>query len=604
MYKWSATVAFYAAVLAVIPLPVSAADDGRKPALEEILVTATKRTESLQDVPLSVNVVSGDMLEKALENEISRLSKFVPSFRFIDAGNDVSRSIAIRGVGTNTFSRGVEQSVGTLVDGVISDSLASSLLDFGDVERIEVLHGPQGMLFGKNASAGIVNIITRDPSWELGAGLNASWDDGDERKISGFITGPLGDQFAARLSFFGTQRDPFIENDNGQDTSDRDEWGARAKLEWRPGDDLRLLFTYYHADREPHCCGVPVIELVPGGIAESVGAPAGKQNDRIANSADSINQTQVDIYVAKVEWTPGDYELSSITSFTDGSADADVRLILPHESAGFLDPNRANSDVDLFTQEVRITSPTEKFIEWIAGLYYYDKHENASLLRNVDAFFVQGAPAPDLIGSSLINESTYKNTSIALFGTATVNLTDALRINSGLRFNYDDVRVDQVIDFDPMAFPLVTGPEAPPGTQNSERDDTGWSWRLSAEYDVASEAMVYASVGQGYKGPGGNTLPTGPRAVEPIIDPEIPTSVELGLKSLWWDNRLRLNLAVFSTEFDDFQTTQVRLNPSTMTLDFFLANAGELETQGVELDAALQATDDLSLTLVAAYVDA
>ncbi len=594
--------ALLAAVFVTAPLPGVAAQGG-KPALEEILVTATKRTERLQDVPLSVNVVSGDALEKALENEISRLSKFVPSFRFIDAANDVSRSVSIRGVGTNTFSRGVEQSVGTLVDGIVADSLASSLLDFGDVERIEVLHGPQGMLFGKNASAGIVNIITRDPQRELGAGLNGSWDDGDERKLSGFLTGPLNDTLAGRASFYVTKLDPFIDNIGGQDTSDRDEWGARAKLEWLPAQDLRVLLTYAHGEREPHCCGAPAIALTPGGIADTAGAPTGNQNDRIANSADSTNHTEVDTYIARLEWTPGNYNLASVTSFTDGSADADVRLLFPHESDGFLDPNLAQSTVELFTQEFRVTSPGDEFLDWIAGAYYYDKQEDATLLRNADLFFIGTAPVPDLIGTSLINNSTYRNTSVALFATVTANITDAFRVNTGLRFNYDDVRVRQFVDFEPTAFP-ITSPEAPPGTQDSERDDTGWSWRLSAEYDVADDAMLYASVGQGYKGPGGNTLPTGTRAAEPIIDPEIPTSYELGLKSQWWDSRVRANVALFHTRFEDFQTAQVRLNPSTQTLDFFLANAGELETQGVELDLAVQASDKLSLTLVAAYIDA
>jgi len=168
-------------VVAVVGLGSSSPAQQEAPSgrgLEEIVVTATKRAENLQDVPISVTAVSGDALDAAQENELSRISKFDPSFRFIDSGSDVARNISIRGVGTNTFSRGVEQSVGTAVDGMVSDSLASSLLDFGDVERIEVLRGPQGLLFGKNASAGLLNIITRRPTYDFEAGLNASWADG------------------------------------------------------------------------------------------------------------------------------------------------------------------------------------------------------------------------------------------------------------------------------------------------------------------------------------------------------------------------------------------------------------------------------------------
>ena len=571
--------------------------------IEEIIVTATKREINLQDVPISVNVVSAETLRLSQENELSRLSKFVPSLRFIDSGNDVSRSVSIRGVGTNTFSRGVEQSVGTSIDGVVSDSLASSLLDFSDVQRIEVLHGPQGMLFGKNASAGLINIITNNPSFELGAGLSGSWADGDEIKTSGFVTGPITDQVAGRLSFYRNKLDAYIKNVGGRDHNNRDEWGLRGKLEWQPRDELNLRLTYAHAERSPRNGGSPVAIVVPGGIADLSGVPRGKENDKIDNSAENSNDTELDTYILDATWTFDTYSVSSITSYTDSSADADVRLILPHQTDGLLDPNHAQSEVQQFTQEIRVASALGGFIDWIAGLYYYDKQDEASLERNTDLFYVGAAPAPDFLGTSLLNKTDYENTSAAVFGTLTFNISDNARINTGLRLNYDEVSTKQVVDYNPEAF-LITSPESLPGTQDSKLDDTDLSWRISSELDIDEDVMVYASVGQGYKGPGANTLPTGTRAVQPIIDPEIPTSYEIGIKSLWWDSRIRANAAIFYTEFKDFQTTQVRLNETSQTLEFFLANAGKLETRGIELDAAAQLTSQLSLTAVVAYIDA
>jgi len=573
-----------------------------KSKLEEILVTATRRVENLQDVPISLNVVSGDLLDRSQENELSRLSKFVPSFRFIDAGNDVSRSVSIRGVGTNTFSRGVEQSVGTSVDGVVSGSLATSLLDFADVQRIEVLHGPQGMLFGKNASAGLINIITRDPADELDAGVKGSWADGDEIKYSGFLTGPITDNVSGRVSFFRTTLDPFIENLAGQDVSDRDEWGVRAKLLGHIGEDLSVKLTYAHAEKSPTCCGVPAVEIVPGGIADVAGVPTGRENDKIANSATSVNDVELDTFILDVNWNLGDFTLTSVTSYSDSTNDADVRLLFPHESAGLLDPNLAQSKVDVVTQEFRIASGNEGFLQWIGGLYYYDKQDKFSLERNSDLFYVGSAPIPDLFGSSLLNSSTSKNTSYAAFGTLTFNWSERFRLNTGLRWNYDEVSTTQVVSFDPTAFPTTLS-EALPGTQDVSEDDDAISWRVSGEFDVLDGVMAYATIGQGYKGPGTNTLSSGPRTIERVVEAEIPTSYEIGLKSLWWDDRLRFNGALFYTEFEDFQTTQTRLNPTTQTLDFFLANAGKLETKGMELDLALQATDQLTLSLVAAYVD-
>ncbi len=583
---------------------------GKKNQLEEIVVTARRRIESLQDVPISVNVVSGNALDLAQENELSRLSKFVPSFRFVDSGSDVARSITIRGVGTNTFSRGVEQSVGTAIDGVVSDTLAASLLDFGDVENIQVLNGPQGMLFGKNASAGLINITTRRPTWDFEAGLNTSWADGNEIKVSGFLSGPLSDTLAGRISFFRNKQDPYIKNLAGRDHNDRDEWALRSKFEWRPIDELNVLFTYAHSERSPLCCGSPAVEVAEGGIADLAGTPTGPHNDTINNAAESNNVTRLNTYILDANWEIGDYTLSSISAYTDGYAGADVRLIFPFPSETFLNPNVAVSDTALITQELRLTSPAGEFLEWIAGAYYYDKRESFELKRNTDAFYLAPpAPgrAPGQSGFSLTNSVRYLNTSVALFGNLTFNLTDRASITAGARWNYDDVRFRQAVGFNPDVFPN-TLPEAAiqenPSTVDARRDDHGISWRVSGQFDVTEDAMAYASAGQGYKGPAANTLTTGFRAIEPIIDPEIPTSFEVGVKSEWFDRRLRLNTSVFFTQFRDFQAAATRIDPITENLGFFLANAERLDTHGVELDIVGQPLPNLTLNFVAAYIDA
>ena len=194
--------------------------------LEEVLVTAQKRSESLQDVAISVAVLSGEELAALNKTQISQLARLVPSLTYATGTSDAAQSIVVRGVGTQTFSRSVDQSVGTVIDGVSAGSIMGSLLDFTDVERIEVLRGPQGMLFGKNASAGLLNITTRSPTRELTAGLGASYSDDDSIQLNGYLSGPLlEDRLLGRLAMYSNTRDGILKNDypGGKDFNDRDE---------------------------------------------------------------------------------------------------------------------------------------------------------------------------------------------------------------------------------------------------------------------------------------------------------------------------------------------------------------------------------------------
>lgn len=580
-----------------VVLLVAAASGAHSQALEEVVVTAQKREQSMQDVPISVAAVSGAELESRSINEISDLSKVVAGFSFGEGTSDAGRNILVRGVGTQTFSRGVEQSVGTVVDGVVASSVASSLLDMSDVARVEVLRGPQGMLFGKNASAGMLNIVTRNPTEEFTVGIGASYADENETKLNGYVSGPVfGDSVLGRLSLYSNQRDGIVENEfpGGDDYNDRDEWGGRGKLQIRATDNLDIMLSLVHAEREHTCCASPFTAVAPGSVADIEGVPFGPENDKISENDPSPGRTKLDQYSAEINYQLGTSTLTSISAWTESEVYADYRGVgLPRT---LLPSNEGDAEIEQFTQELRLTSPGGETIDYVAGLYYFNKEQNRDFTRILDLYGLGAVPVPGLATISLINNFTFSNESYAAFGQATWNASDTFRLSLGLRYNHEEVEIDQTIDALPG-----TIPEAVPGRSQARRTDEDLSYRLIAEFDIAEDAMIYASAARGYKGPGANTLPSGTSASKPIIDPEIPYAYELGIKSQWLDNRLRLNAAVFHTTFKDFQTS---VSDGEVPPTFFLDNAGELETQGLELELSAQLTENLGLMGSMAWIQA
>lgn len=566
--------------------------------LEEVIVTAQKRAESLQDVAISIAVVSGFELANLNKTEISDLTRLVPGFTFAESTSDAGRNILIRGIGTNSFSRSVDLSVGTVVDNVASGSLSGSILDFSDVERVEVLRGPQGMLFGKNASAGLLNITTRGPTEELTAGFRSSYGSENLVNISGYLSGPIvEDKLLGRISLYSNTSDPIIENEypGGDDFNDRDEWGGRAKLRWVISDDLDAQLNYTHVKRKHTCCVTTLRQVTPGSVVDREGGAVGPKNDKVTDNDTSKGDTKVDIYSLEINYNFGEHLLTSISAYTKenvyGAARADdyTRTALPQ--------NDSFEKYEQYTQELRITSPAEGAATYVAGLYYFHKEIDRSFVRYIDLYGIDFAPAPNSGAITVLNDNDVTADSFAVFGQFTWHFSDLNRVSLGARYNDDQLHHKQTV----AAIP-GTAPEAPPGTIDAKTNDQGGSWRVILERDIAEDAMIYASYARGYKGPGSNSLSSGPSSGDVFVDPEIPTSYELGIKSQWLDNRLRVNAATYYSTFKDFQASaQVA---GAFPPIFFLTNAGELETKGVELEVNASVIENFNLQASVAYTDA
>lgn len=575
--------------------PSPATDDPTQ--LDEVIVTAQKRPENVQDVPLAITVVTGEALDQANVNGVTDMKRLATSLQYAENSSVRGTSLQVRGVGTQTFSNGLEQSVGVVVDGVAMARNGMGDGDLLDIDHVEVLRGPQGMLFGKNASAGLISIVSRRPTDELSAEGQLSYGTYGELRAGGILNIPLSQQSAVRLAGFSNRRDGLVTNRfDGGSLNDHQESGLKAKLLWRSEDDT--FEAYLIADvavRDAACCVATVREVVPGSILAaslaSAGIVPGPRNLEANLDGGAFSRSTNGGVSAELTWRLGEHSLTSVTAWRTWklreNADSDATALQA------LSINFGRSDLDEVTQELRLVSPVGRPLEYVLGLYYF----NAELHGNngQQGSLSLAAAAPVL---SRFFVATNHTESVAAFGQATWRATETLRLIAGARYTHDDVSMDFMRSFVPG-----TTPSSPPLVLNPSTSADDISWRLGLQYDVSPAIMAYGTVSRGYKGPGFNALQGATVQANTPVRPEIPTNFELGLKSSLLDDRLTLNLAIFDTRFKNFQGQYQ--DPTIPPLGaFVVGNAGELRTRGAELELAARPFPGFTLSGGASYIDA
>ena len=355
---------------------------------DDIIVTAQKRTESAQDVPISLTVISAAALERSNYNEFNDIQRFSPGLVITDSSNSRATGVTIRGIGTSTFSDAIEQSVGIVIDGVVIGRVPGAISDLVDVERVEVLRGPQGTLFGKNASAGVISIVTRQPTNTFEALGSISYATLDEIKLFGAVSGPIvADKVLARISGYRNTRDGLITNvRTGQDLNNRNEYGFRGKLLLKPVETLDITLAGDYSRRDQRCCTWTTRDITPGNfigaIQRGVGVVAGPQNNQVnlggdqafkgADTPDAYQRSTIWGVSGEANLDLGAVSLTSITAFRkwNGQDDLDAdQTPLP-----LLVFNRGTTRQRQFTQELRLTSPADQFISYVAGGFYFKQH--------------------------------------------------------------------------------------------------------------------------------------------------------------------------------------------------------------------------------------
>jgi len=589
------------AALALSTLPVFADDAATAPSaneaaiLQAVTVTATRREESLQKVPVAVTVVDGEQLERDNRNGVASIAQQVPTLNFRTGASNKDTSLFMRGVGTISTSPGVEPTVATVVDGVVYGRPGQSTLDLLDLERIEVLRGPQGTLFGKNASAGVLNIITKAPTEETHGYIDQSYYSGNESRTRFGLGGSLiPDTLKGSITtLFGTYDGNVHNKANGQEVNGYNHKGARGKLEFTPNDDVKLtVIGDYMQSHDDTPNGVISKSLTPGFASALSPVRASNDNRDLVSDyrshVDDINKG----LSAQLDWNLGDYTLTSITAwrgwnntqYQDGDRLANITAAFPGtEDKGDLDYNQ-------YSQELRLASPKGQFLEYVGGLFYMHGKDEETYRRNL--------LTPTTTTTGIADYSTTSD-SYAVFGETTLNFTSAFRGIAGLRWTHDDLEYDhRRVSTSATA---VSGIQ-PATSSSGSVDEDGWSGRLGVQYDLSDSVMAYLTYSRGYKGPAYNVFFNMQPRDTGALKPETSNNWELGLKATSWNDRLTTNVAVFHSEYDNYQANFFDTVAGQVVTR--LINAGSVSTEGVEADYALQATRNLKFSGAIAYTKA
>ena len=563
----------------------------------EIVVTAQKREERLRDVPLAVSAVTGAALQSQQITTATDLRLIAPSLNFTPSANARGEGFAIRGVGTAIFSDTVEQSVGVVVDGVVLGRSGQATGDLLDLERVEVLRGPQGMLFGKNASAGLISITTRRP--QLGAttfDVSASYATLNELKLSAVGNVPLGEIAALRVAASSQSADGTIFNRQLRtDVNNRNEQNIRAKLLIEPSSDLSVILSGDWQQRRSRCCAWTARSAPPatpfGALNAAAGIIPSIGNREIAAGVPFFQNVDAWGVSGQLDYDFGFATVTSITAYRRWkNTDNNDPDLLP---ANILDVNTGTSKLRQFSQEVRLTSPAGP-VEWVAGLFYYNQNN----VTNSNQTGTLGAVAlPSLLGTTLFTDTT--NISKAAFGQITVRPFPSLKFIAGAR--YTDEKIDLTLRQAQAPGTVATIPGRFTGTITGSTGATNLSYRLTAQVDVTPTLMVYGTYARGFKGPGINTLGVSTSVTEVVL-PEIPTTHEIGARGAWLNNRISIAIAAYRTDYTNFQA-QV-FDQGVTPGRFRVTNAGKLKTQGIEAELSVRPATGLTLSFNGAYLDA
>ncbi len=572
--------------------------------LEEIVVTAQRREESLQEVPVTLLAFTSEMLEESGIPTTDFLAEVVPNL--LSNRQLAGSTPYLRGVGTSNGAVGDENSIPLFVDGVYSASMYANDQQFNNVERVEVLKGPQGTLFGRNASGGLIHIITKDPTHERSGNLGFSYGDYETVVVDFYATGGLTDTIAADLSIrYRDQGDGYGTNlTTGTSINFMDRTSVRTKWLITPNDKARITLTgrYYERTGDMAMARGPI----PGALgtdgalvfqrcvgaggdpascgAAAVGAATKAQSNRqdVTADTDSIGYTEQLSLSANIEYQFDNFDLVSITGYQD----TEMEDFLDQDSTPLPVVNAPlPREEDMFSQEFQLLSNTDSPLSWIVGLYYleFEPSYTGFGLRGV------GLPllAPGLTSLDLV--VTQELTSQAVFGQVEYDLSNRATLTAGLRYTEDerDISGSTHFEFGPMMV------DSPFSGRESWAEPT---WRLALNFQASDDLMLFGSYSRGFKSGVYNSVVTS-GVLAPPVNPEILDAYEFGFKSDLMSNRVRLNGTVFFYDYTDLQLTAVSAGIIR------LSNAASAEVMGADLELVASVSEPLDLRLGLGLLD-
>lgn len=605
----------------------SAEAEAPKAELGEVVVTAQRRAESLKDVPISVQAIPGEQLAIQAINTTSDLAAISPMLNFSTGNSANASAFSLRGVSSLTLQNGIQPSTAMVVNGVAVARQAEFVSDLGDIDRIEILNGPQGTLFGKNSTAGVINIVTKQPTGRLAGMVETLATNDSEFGIRTMLNVPLGNAVRLRVNAFYRDQAPLIRNLSGPDVLGTKVFGGSVKLAVDITDNLNLLLagTYSHT-RSSGGQHVPVGLGVFGPLQAAVYAPA-----RVGRGMTTINMNApaVDLFIpwnvsGTLNWRLSNaLSLISISSFSGFSEDSEVSLdetpagIIVGQGPPTVGPgypfravlvpfrDRFPDRFHYFSHEDRINYNTGP-MNAVLGVYYQDYRDAYALnLPYIfDGSLVGGAPGVPYY-SNQYPVATIRDKTHSVFGDVTVQLPHAFDVFAGLRYTYEKINVSYHRDdffgpaslFNPLTGVFAAPPVATLNTQAQHRV-FNLSGRTGIEYKPANNLNYYFSYSRGFKSPAVDVSQNLAPGSDPIINPELATAYEVGSKLRLFENRLALNVAVF---YEEIKGIQEGIIPPGIVFRPTLINAGTLRTRGVEADARWAVTPELRFAVGTAY---
>jgi len=579
--------------------------------LQEVVVTAQKRVERLSDTTVSAAVVNSEHLVQTGVSTLDDLGKAVPSLGASPSPGQNRSGFSMRGISTSVITQGAPSGVAIMVDGVTLAPESMGARQLGDVENVEVLRGPQATLGGRTASAGVVNMVTRGPSHTFGGNLSATFTEDNEQALQGFLTGPISDQLAFSVAGFGSSIEYPTRNLATGDNDRERAYGGRGKLLYQPTDNLDVILTAAASNTKDRGTFADYIAIDPAAnfrgsprIPQSVALPGitvSRQNLDY-NVIGNPNQDGTDrFYSLIVNWRVGGFTLSSITARQeedrallfdnyDEAADSAAILIGPPYSWNM--KQRSIYDIKTTAQEFKLDSPQLGFLHFLAGLYFDHDITDFDFVR---ASYVNNGAGPPPFSAYRIADTKTS----AAYGRAEWTLVpEKLQFITGLRVNHDEIGYTYSLrNTPPPAAQIATF------TRSDSDSKTTTVGDLTLRYRFSPDVMAYVSYTRGYKPEiwnlDGTVTPT--NNFVPVKAESID-AYEMGLKGTFLNNRLSVNAAVFDTFDKNFQVQT--FDPNAVSATFAIANAGKVQSRGVELDARALLPGDLRLSSSIAFVDA
>lgn len=604
-------------------------------ALEEIVVTANRREESIQEVPMSVTAFTSEFFRDSGVTNLAGLEQYTPSLKITPGTDSNSTSIRIRGIGSVGTNVGIDPSVGIFIDGVYQGRAGMSIGDLIDIERVEILRGPQGTLYGKNTAAGAISIITKAPSPDaLESEVELTYNSDERAEVHAMVNVPFGDSGnAMRVTGYAIDGDHLYDNEyTGQGVNDASKWGVKSRTLFDTGADAEgdgfgeFLLTLDYTKEDTDCCALAVIsyEGLSTLNAPSTNTPSQQLSEQLGlatsgpNAGNPILQwnafedtatpnsdpnlplvgpppranpfgndywfdtdiyNKVDIGGTALEWNKETFN-ENVLTFINAWRRYQSDSVYDGDFTAY-DAVLGSTDLqfDQYSSELRITSPGGETVDYQGGLYafYSEMDSVGTFAQSVD--LVRNIGILPFFPQGTLNTDTnnYKTTSYAAFGQLIWNITDKFSTTLGLRYTYEtkERKGSQITTpASLLDIPPVAGPDV---YYDESRDDDDISPTLIGRYFVSPEIMTYASISRGFKS-GGYNQRRELAGKNGEFDPEIATNYEIGWKSSSEDRRLQLNGTLYFVNYDDFQAQAFDGSSITVT------NAGSMQSYGSELE--------------------